>query len=60
MFFTNLPDLKYAFSLEVQSKGEQSLSLHFNLAVSTGPCMAVPIWYVLSGCKETLMLWPLF
>ena len=43
MFFTNLPDLKYAFSLEVQIKGEQSFSLNFDLALSTGPGMAVPI-----------------
>ena len=43
MLFSNLPDLKYPFSLEEQFKGEQSLSLNLNLALSTGPGMAVPI-----------------
>ena len=38
-----MPDLKRVYSLEVQIKGEQSLSLNFNLALSTGPDMAVPI-----------------
>ena len=56
MFFANLPDIKYAFSLEVKFKGEQSLSLNYNLALSTGPGMAVPISNVLSRCTGAIML----
>ena len=43
MFLANLPDIKFTYSLDVQIKGEQSFSLNFNLALSTGPGMAVPI-----------------
>ena len=43
VYLANLPDFEFAFSLEVQFKGEQSFSLNFDLALSTGPGMAVPI-----------------
>ena len=51
-----MSDFILANSLEMQYKGEQSFSLNFNLALSTGPGMAVPMLYVLSGCAGTIML----
>ena len=39
----NLSDFRFAYSLEIQIKGEQLFSFDFDLALSTGPGMAVPI-----------------
>ena len=56
VFTEQMSDFKLTLGLQVQYKGEQSLNLTFYLALSTGPCMAVPMLYVLSGCTGTIML----
>ena len=56
LFSCTLPDFRFAYSLEIQFKGEQFFSFNIDLALSTGPGMAVPMLYVLSGCAGTIML----
>ena len=57
VYLANLPDFEFAFSLEVQFKGEQSFNLNFNLALihrSWHGCSDMK--YVLSGCTGAIML----